>query len=372
MVTLLNVNNYYLCKMTKQITDNTKLKLLDYKSTSLAKVLIAYAIDYGYSINEIAASAKVSRMTINNWINDSEVRQKNLANLVINLEFESYIGSMIEPRKSEDKFDARVIKKYAELNEEWIKLQKIISEVKNEKFDIGKMLSEKKYFKYYGRQMIDQALNGFWNFDPPLLPVLKEDFEDVESKDSYLEFYNTIKNELEADGFDVDLSEEHFSFSTLPKINSNDWNDLVGKSYFTELSSLEGKIESYHNIKIGWLGASEDVEMFAWFLEWLQTPGRLLIEKIFSQITQKALNGTNRLELPFYTITDDDYDEDGYTDLKNDDMSYGDDETSLYFDGDEIPTDESILREFFAIKGFKFSLGRDANGLNEHIALISW
>jgi hypothetical protein len=220
--------------------------------------------------------------------------------------------------------------------------------------------------------MIDQALNGFWNFDPPLLPVLKEDFEDVESKDSYLEFYNTIKNELEADGFDVDLSEENFSFSTLPKINSDEWNDLVGKSYFTELSSLEGKIESYHDIQIGWLGASENVEMFAWFLEWLHTPGRLLIEKIFSQITQKALNGTNRLELAFYTITDDDYDEDGYTDLKNDDMSYGDDETSLYFDGDEIPIDESILREFFAIKGFKFSLGRDANSLNEHIALITW
>jgi hypothetical protein len=53
-------------------------------------------------------------------------------------------------------------------------------------------------------------------------------------------------------------------------------------------------------------------------------------------------------------------------------MSYGDDETSLYFDGDEIPIDESILREFFTIKGFKFSLDRNANGLNKHIALIAW
>jgi hypothetical protein len=358
--------------MSKQITDNTKLKLLDYKSTSLAKVLIAYAIDYGYSINEIAVSAKVSRMTINNWINDSEVRQKNLANLVINLEFESYVSSMIQPGKFEDKFDAQVIKKYAELNEEWLKLQKLISDLKTESLDIGKTLSEKKYFKYYGRQMIDEALNGFWNFDPPLLPVLKEDFEDLEGEDSYFEFYNVIKRELEEDGFDVGLSEERFSFLTLPVINSEEWNRLFGKSYTTELSSLKEKIENYHDIQIGWLGASVDEKMFSWFLEWLHTPGRLVMEKIFSQITQKALKGINRLELPFYTITDDDYDEDGYTELKNDEMTYGDDETSLYFEGDEIPVDEAILREFFAIKGFKFSLTRNANGLNEHDALISW
>ncbi len=369
--------------MARNISVDTKKKLEDYKNTSLAKLVVSYAIDNSNSINEIAEAAEVSRMTVSNWINGYKVRDKNLAKLILHLKLLEVMHLIIEPSQSLDVFNATVIKKKYELQNEWMRIKKIIENLASENLDLGKRLVKRKYFKYFGKKMMDVALSGSWNYDPLILPWDTEDINKINSIDDYINFCYTLKNELELDGFAVEEDDENFGFSVNFGIGNKSLGELLSVGHesiendiqFKNLERLNSKLGDFTCCFLGisWLGAENKGEdNFAWFLEWLHTPGQVLMEKIFSRIKDATSNSIYKIELPFYTICPSDYDEEGNTDLKNDYYSYRDDETSLYYDGIEIPVNQAFLREFFLLKGFKFSLMRDAIESNRHIALIDW
>ncbi len=245
------------------------------------------------------------------------------------------------------------------------------------------MLVKRKYYKYFGKKMMDEAFSGSCNFEPLILPWDIEDVNKINSKDDYLNFCYALKNELEMDGFAVEEDDETFGFCVNVEIGNKSLGELLCAGHesiendiqFKNLEKLNSKVVDLtcYFLEISWLGAENKGEdNFAWFLEWLHTPGQVLMEKIFSRIKDATSNSIYKIELPFYTICPSDYDEEGNTDLKNDYYSYRDDETSLYFDGIEIPVNEAFLREFFLLKGFKFSLKRDAIESNRHIAFFDW
>jgi hypothetical protein len=370
--------------MTKKISDHTKSKLHNYEKSSLAMLVVRHAIDNSFSINDIAKAADVSRMAITNWVNGSVVRHRNLANLVIKLKFESIIPSLLEPNKSLDQFNATVIKKYFALQSEWNELKIIIEKIKLEKPDLGKVLVQRKYFKYFGRQMMDAAFSGHCNYDPVVLPWDTDDIKNINSVEDYADFCFDLKKELESDGFSAgEYDEEAEEFSVNVKVGNNNFSDLLkitneaiaNEEHLLNLILLSKKLGDIRSccIEISWLGAETSGEdNFAWFLEWLHTPGRALMMNIFKKIKDLTSKSIFRLEFALYTICDDDYDEDGYTNLKNDEYSYRDDEISLYYEGIEIPVNEGFLREFFLLKGFKFSIKRDVVEKNMHVALIDW
>lgn len=391
--------------MSKSIAAGTKKKLQDYQNASLAMLVVDHAIEGSYTINDIAKAAEVSRMAIANWINGSEVRDINLAHLILNLKLESVIELIIKPNQYQDEYNAAVIKKTYVLQNEWNRIKKVIEKLKLENPDLGKKLLKRKYFKYFGKKMIEEAIAGFYYYDPVILPWDIEDINAINSIDDYVKLCFYLKSELERDGFgvegdddegsneedinddkDVDEKEdEDESYRSTVKVEIGkqrlsellklSHETLVAESQFSNLQKLMTKIGDFtcYSLKISWLGAETKREdNFAWFLEWLHTPGQVLMDKIFSEIKEATSQSIYRIELPFYTICPNDYDENGFTHLKDDNYSYRDDLTSLYYEGIEIPVNQAFLREFFVLKGFKFSFKRDAVEINKHIAYIDW
>ena len=360
--------------MTKNISEQRWHKLRDYENASLAQLVIGYAIDSSYSVMEIAKAANVSRMTIHNWIDGLKVRNKNLATLVINLEISSVLDQLITPNSYEDRFSAGKIKRYAQLKVELLSFKKHLLKVKLEKPDVVATLLQRKYFSYFGVEMINAAFAGYWNFDPIVLPWDETDACKITTDAQYADLCSLLKEELETDGFEVNIDEESHSLSVTLKNCSETLDSKISESQFLTLKTLNKKIDNVVFLEIDWLGAETTGENnFAWFLEWLHTPGRIVIENIFKKIEDLTAKSVHKLDLSFYTICPDDYDEDdGTTVLKQDYLSYRDDEESLYYEGLEIPVNEAYLRLFFSLKGFRFILNRDAGGLNQHIASIDW
>jgi hypothetical protein len=360
--------------MTKNISEQRLHKLRDYENASLAQLVICYAIDNSYSIIDIAKHANVSRMTIHNWIDGLKVRNKNLATLVINLEISSVLDQLITPNSYADRFSAGTIKRYAKLKVELLSFKKHLLKAKHEKPDLAATLLQRKYFRYFGVEMINAAFAGHWNFDPIVLPWDEADACKITTDVHYADFCSLLEEELWTDGFEVGTDEGPYSLSVTLRNRSETLDPMISENQVLTLKNLNKKIDNLVSFEIDWLGAeTKGEDNFAWFLEWLHTPGRIVIENIFKKIEDLTAKSVHKLDLSFYTICSDDYDEDdGTTVLKLDDLSYRDDEESLYYEGLEIPVNEAYLRVFFSLKGFRFNLNRDAGGLNQHIASIDW
>jgi hypothetical protein len=359
--------------MTKNISEQRLYKLRDYENASLAQLIICYAIDNSYSLIDLAKAANVSRMTIHNWIDGLKVRNRNLAALVVNLEISSVLEQIISPSPYADRFSAGTIKSYAQLKVELLSLKKELLKIELEKTDVAMTLMQKKYFKYFGREMISAALDGHWNFDPIVLPWDDEDACNISTDTQYADFCLILKEELEADGFEVDIDEGPYSLSETLIKRGETLHPMMSENQVSNLKNLNKKIDNVVFLEIGWLDAeTSGDDNFAWFLEWLHTPGQILIENIFKKIEDLTAKSVHHLDLPFYTICEDDYDFYGSTVLKLDEFSYREDEKSLYYEGLEFPVNEAYLRVFFLLKGFRFILNRDARGPNQHIASIDW
>ena len=180
--------------MTKNISEKRLYKLRDYENASLAQLIICYAIDNSYSLIDLAKAANVSRMTIHNWIDGLKVRNRNLATLVVNLEISSVLEQLISPSPYADRFSAGTIKSYAQLKVELLSLKKELLKIELEKTDVAMTLMQKKYFKYFGREMISAALDGHWNFDPIVLPWDEEDACNISTVTQYADFCLILKN----------------------------------------------------------------------------------------------------------------------------------------------------------------------------------
>ena len=364
--------------MPRQISSATKSKVSGYNSSSLAMLIVSYAIENSWSINDIAEAAGVSRMTISNWVNGSETRGKNLAELILKLDLEQFVDSIITPDSSLNSLNANTVKKHAELQKEWGAIKQIIEKIKLELSDPGKQVLARKYFKYFGSKILQKAYDGLWNYDPLVLPWDLDDIKKITTQDEYYDFCMLLQQELEEDGFNVSIAEKEYPISLL---SSDAYSKLgLDESYQLEnLKSLQKSIDAIYQIEIDWLGVNDDYDNihdgednFAWFLEWLHTPGRIIVDLIFSKIKVATISNQNKLDLPLYSICEDDYDEEERTELRNDEFSYRDDSFSLYYEGHEIPVNEVYLREFFAFLGYKFYVKRNFPELNKHVACISW
>ena len=273
-----------------------------------------------------------------------------------------------------------------------------ISRYQNELDVSEETLIQRKYFKYFGREMIIETWAGNEVFRFPLLPWDLTDIENIHDQEDYTKFCYTIEQELLADGFheeanedaDVDGFHEEANEGEDTEETMHEWMDLskllkfgddqlssiikmqIDTQKFENLKKLNQKIKDVMFLKFQVPRCEADIEDFAWFLYWLRWDGRAIMETILSKITLQTKNSAYSLELLFHTITDEKYDGDGTTNLRVDEFRYCDDANSLYFDGREIPVHESILREFFLIKGIKFSLKRDFLKKNQHVACFDW
>ena len=353
------IDEQFMIKITDQKSESG---LQNYEQSTFAMLVVSYCINNcNYSIMDVAKASNVSELSIHNWLNAQQFKRKNLSMLIINLDIEPFLDSIISPANNLDRFDAKIIKKYAALRVELAEQKKCLEKVKIENVDPGKILLKKKYFQLFGEKMIDAALNGQPSVHISSVQLIVEfdlyvnDDENIE--DPYIQdeiFSNDLDNalleELKSDGFLVEI-ESYRLVST----------DLYGWSTFDCTLLIDWYDEE-----------SLRTDGFSWFLEWLHTPGYYFINDIFNNINQLSAKSIFRLEIELYTVTPEDYDEDGYSELKDDSVSARPDEESLYFEGMEIPVHEAFLREFFSIKGFKFTLKRNARALNKHIAVIDW
>jgi len=354
-----------LIEMANKISTETKSKLVNRDNPTLAMLVLSYAIENSYSINEIADSADVSRMTIHSWINGSIARNKNLAKMILFLEFHPLVLSLIENKAPINSIDLQIIKLRAKLISEWDCIIKEISKLQLEKNNIESYLLQKKYFKYFGKKLLDAAYAGKPDCTLPILPWDVSDIKKINSEDDYLRFCDYLKNELVNDGFAVQIYDERYSLSYLVE-NYEYLKSKLLMGNDSDLKALNKTIDSYLIINIDWLPEEDwdeekdDYEdKLSWFLEWLHTPGLVVIDKIITKIKSQIALGKNNLDLATITISKKDYDEDGYNE-------------STYYDGYEIPVADVYLKIFFNHLGYHFNFKRNYPWFNEHLITISW